>query len=231
MDGAALEAHVNLELASGATALPAVVAIAQGIRLLAEYNMESAARSQLEVDQPGQRAAQLRKGVHLLFAEEHGDGYQRVERGQIASLDADGKEEQELHIAVEEANGHQQAKDASAAAVEKVSAKGIAQGAAGGINGGGGGRGAKDGRGIEPRNPALGMKALKKPGQEPQREQLEEGSEDTGMDEAVGKGLPDPAVQKGAGNETEAIIKRNSWMRKGRLGQQQGKEGAQVQQH
>src|ERR1039458_5589835 len=90
-DGAAMGAHVDLELAGGAAALPAVVAIAQPVPSLAEDEGDSAARGQANVEQAGQRSAQLGEGIHALLAEEHGDGDEGVDGNQVAGLDADGQ--------------------------------------------------------------------------------------------------------------------------------------------
>ncbi len=96
---------------------------------------EAAARGHVDVKQAGQRAAQLGKGVHALLAEEHGDGDQPVDNRQVASLDAHGqRKEHELHVAVEGADGHQQAEDAAEAAVERNSVEREAERVAAVIN-------------------------------------------------------------------------------------------------
>src|SRR5580698_5287509 len=117
-DGSPLRAHVDLELARSAAALPAVIAIAQPEPLLAQGKADAAARGKMDKEQPSQRSSQLGEGVYALRSEEHGDGNEAIDRGQVARLDADGEEEQKLHVAVEHADGDKNAEDAAEAAVE-----------------------------------------------------------------------------------------------------------------
>jgi len=58
------------------------------------------------------------KRVHALLAEEHGDGDQRVDGGNVTGLDADREKEQEFHVAIEHADGDQQSENAAEAAVK-----------------------------------------------------------------------------------------------------------------
>jgi hypothetical protein len=53
------------------------------------------------------------------------------------------------------------------------------------------------------------MQILEKSCKEPERKQLKQGSDDRRMNEAVGQGLPQRAVQKIGGNEAEAQNQRD----------------------
>ena len=66
-----------------------------------------------------------------------------------------------------------------------------------------GGRGAQHGDGIESGHPSRLVIVLKKSRNEEERKQFEERAADSGMDEAVGEGLPEGAVQERAGSECE----------------------------
>jgi hypothetical protein len=59
VDFAVLLAHVDLELAGGATALPAVVAVADAEVALAEAEGQAATRSELDVEIAAERAREL----------------------------------------------------------------------------------------------------------------------------------------------------------------------------
>ena len=118
---------------------------------------------------------------------------------QVARLDADDEEQQELRVAIENPDGHQQPKDAAKAAVERV-----------GVGEQRGRQRARDqiehqrGRGraqhrnrIEARDPVRVMKGLEKSGEKPQRQQLEERAERCPrMHKAVGNRLPESAVHE-----------------------------------
>jgi hypothetical protein len=124
---------------------------------------------------------------------------ERVNDGHVASLDGEGEQEQKLHVAIKDAYGDEQAEDAAEAAVERDFRKRELEEATRGIDGDGGERGADNGRGIEAGDPALAVQLFKKSEHEPERDQLECGSDDAGMDKAVREGLPESAVDKRAG--------------------------------
>ena len=95
---------------------------------------------------------------------------------QVTGLDADDEEHQELGVTVQQADGRQQAEDAAEAAVER--------------NGGSAApnvpltrrwpappRRAQHADRVEPQQPVGVVKILKKSGQEPQRQQFEQGAD------------------------------------------------------
>ena len=59
--------------------------------------------------------------------------------------------------------------------------------------------------GVEAHDPALAVQGFKKPGQEPEREQFEKGSDQAEMDETVGERLPQCAVEEEIGLKAEGI--------------------------
>src|ERR1700735_5609948 len=69
LHGAPLLLHVNLELAGGASALPAVIAVAHAVPAFAERKGGPAPRRHAHKHQTGQCSTQLREGVHALRAE------------------------------------------------------------------------------------------------------------------------------------------------------------------
>src|ERR1035441_10545877 len=133
-NGAALGFHVDLKLAGGTAALPAVVAVAQAIPSLAEQERNPAPRRNADVKPSGQSTAELGKGIHALLTEEHGNGDERVDDDHVAGLDADGEEQQKLRVAIERANGSKQAKDATETAEERDQRQCIAERAAAGVD-------------------------------------------------------------------------------------------------
>jgi hypothetical protein len=69
-DGAALGHHVDLELAGGAAALLAVVAVTQPVPMFAEQEGDAASRRHadiepVDIEPVGQRSAELGKGLHF----------------------------------------------------------------------------------------------------------------------------------------------------------------------
>ena len=98
-------------------------------------------------------------------------------------------------------------------------------------NSGCGGRGAQHGDGIESGHPSRFVIILKKSRNKEEREQFEERAADSGMDEAVGEGLPESAVQERAGSECEGVCKPVGGGRSGHQRQSQGEVGRQVPQN
>ena len=75
------------------------------------------------------------------------------------------------------------------------------------------------------------MQVFKKSGKEPQRKQLEQGSKDAQVHKAVSERLPDPAVQKDAGDQAEPVAEWNDQVWQRQLAEEQCKKCKQVDQH
>src|SRR6266478_442709 len=76
VDFAVLLAHVDLELAGGAAALPAVVAVAEAEVALAESEGEAAAGGEFDVEEAAEAAGELEESVEGVgLFEQHRDGY------------------------------------------------------------------------------------------------------------------------------------------------------------
>src|SRR6202007_257485 len=70
-DRAPLLAHVDLEFAARAPAFPAIVLVAQPVPAFAQRKRHPAPRRHPDVDQSGERAAELGEGIHLALPEQH----------------------------------------------------------------------------------------------------------------------------------------------------------------
>ncbi len=72
------------------------------------------------------------------------------------------------------------------------------------------------------------MHLLKQSSQKPQRQKLKQRAHDADVDQAVGEGLPKPAMQEGHRNKAERILKIIGGFSKRHLCQRQQKVGAKI---
>jgi len=113
VDFAVLLLHVDLELAGGAAALPAVVAVADAEVLLGEGKGEAAAGSEFDEERAAEGSGELDEGVEAVgLLEQDGDGDEDVDRDHVLGLDAEDKPEEELLIAEDHCDGDHEAEDA-----------------------------------------------------------------------------------------------------------------------
>src|SRR5271165_6987912 len=109
---AILLAHVDLELARGATALPLVVAVPEAEVALTDSAEDAAPRSRLHIQVAAERSTELRQRIDLVAEEKAGEGDQQVDGGQVLRFDLDWKrEEHERHVTVEHSECNKQAED------------------------------------------------------------------------------------------------------------------------
>src|SRR5216683_3971867 len=114
VDLAVLLAHVDFELAGGAAALPAVVAVAYAEVALAEAEGESSAWGEPDVEIPDQSSAELRESAEAVVPfEQDGDADEDVDRDEVLRLHADDEVEADLLIAGDDSEGDQQGEDGS----------------------------------------------------------------------------------------------------------------------
>src|SRR3984957_1268793 len=203
-DRAALGAHVHLEFLRCPASFPAVVAVAQPIKAFAQDKAESPAWHHTDVDQTQQRPAELREGIHPLLAEEHGKTNQAVNDGKIAGLDADDKEHEELHVAIEIANRNEHAEDRAETTRQGNLVHWMAERRATRIKQYRADCSSQDRSNVKAGNPSVAMKRFEKAGEEPERKQLEEDWDKSEMNKAVRKGLPDRSMQKRIRDEDKA---------------------------
>src|SRR5271165_2384398 len=202
-DGAALLFHVDFKLAAGAAALPAVVVVAQAVQPLAGDAANAAAGGEADEEEAGQCAAELGESVEAVGPKEHGEGDEGVDGGEITGLDVDDEEHHELGVAEEDSDGDEQAEDAAHAAVEGDLLHGVAELVGYVVNNGSREGGAEHGGEVEADDPAFAAVVFEKAHEEPEGEQFEECAEDGAgrIDETVGEGLPEPAVEEVVGHE------------------------------
>ncbi len=202
VDFAVLLAHVDLELAGGAAAFPAVVVVADAEVALADTEGEAAAWGEFDVEVAAEGAGELEERVEGvgLFEQER-DGDEDVDRYHVLGLDADEKPEEELLIAEDHGDGDEEAEDAgpcSCGGDEGGEAEDVGEGDGGGEDGS-----ADDGGEVEFAEPAAAEGGFEDGAGEPEGEHAEEDGEEALFDEGVGDELPDFAVDDGAGLEEE----------------------------
>lgn len=83
--------------------------------------------------------------------------------------------------------------------------QGVAKRAVTGVDGRCGQGGSEHGDGIEAVDPGGAVHLLKEAGQKPEGKEFEEGADDAGVNKAVGKWLPEKAVEEGRGIEGEQL--------------------------
>ena len=202
MDLAVLLAHVDLELACGAAALPAVVVVAHAEVSLAESEGEAAARGELDVEEAAEGAGELEECVEAvgLFEQER-DGDEDVDGHHVLGLDADEEPEEEFLVAEDHGDGDEEAEDAGPAAGGGdvgSEAEDVGEGDGGGDDGA-----ADDGGEVEFGEPAGAEGGFEERAGEPEGEHAEEDGENALFDEGVGEELPEFAVDDGEGLEDE----------------------------
>ncbi len=145
------------------------------------------------------------KAYEPLLAEKHGDRDERVDGGHVTGLDADHKEEQELHIAVKHSQGDEHAEDAAHGAIERNLQQRGVHGVADDIDGCRGQRGSEHRRRVEAAQPVRAVQAFEDAAHQPEGKQLPEGSPKRLMNQAISDGLPQPAAEEGLREEDEMI--------------------------
>ena len=227
MDLAVLFAHVDLELAGGAAALPAVVVVAEAEVLLAESEGEAAARGELDVEEAAEGAGELEESAEAvgLFEQER-DGDEDVDGHHVLGLDADEEPEEEFLVAEDHGDGDEEAEDAGPATgggVDGLEIEDTREGEDGRDD-----CATDDGGEVKLGEPAAAEGGFEERACEPEGEHAEEDAENALVDEGVGEELPELAVDHGEGFEDEVALQQQCGVRREPAEEEQTEEDRDV---
>ena len=227
MDFAILLAHVDLELAGGAAAFPAIVVVAEAEEAFAETEGEATAWSEFDVKESAKRAGELEERAEAVgLLEKDGDGDENVDGNHVLGLDANEEPEEKFLVPEDHGNGDEHTEDSGPAT--SVGGVGTEAEDMSERDGRGKDSSAHDGGEVKLAEPAAAEGWFEKRAGKPEGEHAEEDGKDAGIDKGVGDELPDFSVNHGERFEEEVGEKSGCKMRSDPSEKSKSEEGGDV---